>query len=225
MRVGSTGRMETGLASGGEPHSHAALGVGVFIDDEGGYTTVAMAVALLVSISLVFSAASAQWVFSRAGEVQQVADAAAESGANAVAAYATIAQTLDACVLSMGLAGMVACGAGLVASCVPSLAVTGADLVTTGTQILSARRDFSRSAAAGLQRLEAALPAIVIGNSAACVLANSKDGLSYAGCAVPFPQRSESDFSALLADADDSGMEDLAREMRELAERERAAKE
>ena len=136
MRVGSTGRMETGLASGGEPHSYATLGVGAFIDDEGGYTTVAMAVALLVSISLVFSAASAQWVFSRAGEVQQVADAAAESGANAVAAYATIAQTLDACVLSMGLAGMVACGAGLVASCVPSLAVTGADLVTTGTQIL-----------------------------------------------------------------------------------------
>lgn len=225
MRVGSAGRMETGLASGGEPRPRVALGVGAFIDDEGGYTTVAMAVALLVSISLVFSAASAQWVFSRAGEVQQVADAAAESGANAVAAYATIAQTLDACVLSMGLAGMVACGAGLVASCVPSLAVTGADLVTTGTQILSARRDFSRSAAAGLQRLEAALPAIVVGDSAACVLANSKDGLSYAGCAVPFPQRSESDFSALLADADDSGMEDLAREMQELAEQERAAKE
>ena len=89
MRVGSAGRMETGLASGGEPRPHAALGVGAFIDDEGGYTTVAMAVALLVSISLVFSAASAQWVFSRAGEVQQVADAAAESGAPLRASWRT----------------------------------------------------------------------------------------------------------------------------------------
>ena len=48
MRVGSTGRMEAGLASGGEPRPRAVLGVGAFIDDEGGYTTVAIAVALLV---------------------------------------------------------------------------------------------------------------------------------------------------------------------------------
>lgn len=201
------------------------LGVGTFIDDEGGYTTVAVAVALLLSVSLVFSAASAQWVSARSGEVQQVADAAAASGANAVAAYATIAQTLDACVLSMGLAGMVTCGAGLVASCVPPLAVTGAELVSCGTQVLSARRDFSRSAASGLRTLEAALPAIVVSNSAACVLANSEEGLAYAGCAVPFPQRSQSDFSTLEADVDDSAAEQLAQQMRELAAKEREAKE
>ena len=63
--------MGTGLAGGGDGR---ALGptVGAFVDDEGGYTTVAVAVALLVSLSLVFGAAAAQWVGARSAEVQQV---------------------------------------------------------------------------------------------------------------------------------------------------------
>ncbi len=202
-----------------------APSIGAFVDEEGGYTTVAVAVALLVSLSLVFSAASAQWVMSRSAEVQNVADAAAEAGANAVAAYTTIAQALDACVLSMGLTGMVVCGAGLVASCVPSLSAAGAELVSSGSRILDARRSFSKSAAEGLKRLETALPALVVYNSAACVLANSEGSVSYAGCAVPYPLESASDFSALEADVDDSGLEELASGMRDLAQKERAAKE
>ena len=104
------------MACGGDGR---ALGptVGAFVDDEGGYTTVAVAVALLVSLSLVFGSAAAQWVGARSAEVQQVADAVALSGENAVAAYSTVAQVLDACVLSMGLAGFVTCGAGLAVSC------------------------------------------------------------------------------------------------------------
>ncbi len=227
MRAGLRGRIPTGSESGGEPaRGHGpAWGIGVFIDDEGGYTTVAMAVALLASFSLVFAAASAQWVASRSAEVQEVADAAASAGANAVAAYSTVAQAIDACVLSMGLTGMVVCGAGFVASCVPSLASAGAELVSSGQAILDARRDFSRSAAEGLQRLEGLLPAAVIANSASCVLANGGGGISYAGCAVPYPQTSHSDFSALQADVDDSGADELAQEMRLLAQREKEAKE
>lgn len=198
--------------------------IGAFIDDEGGYTTVAMAVALLVSLALVFSAASAQWLTSRSAQVQEVADAAAMAGENSVAAYTTIAQTLDACVLSMGLTGIVVCGAGFVASCVPALAAAGARLTASGTQILDARRDFSKSAVSGLKKLESALPAIVVANSASCVLANSEEGLSYGGCAVPYPQQSQSDFSALDADVDDSSAEELGERMRALAADEKAAK-
>lgn len=198
--------------------------IGAFIDDEGGYTTVAMAVALLVSLALVFSAASAQWLTSRSAQVQEVADAAATAGANSVAAYTTVAQTLDACVLSMGLTGIVACGAGFVASCVPALAAVGARLTASGTQVLEARRDFAQSAAAGLQKLESALPALVVANSASCVLANSGEGISYGGCAVPYPQRSQSDFSALDADVDDSSAEKLAEQLRGLAAEEKEAK-
>lgn len=224
-RAAGGGIRAAGPADVGETCRGLGPSIGAFLDDEGGYTTVAVAVALLVSLSLVFSAASAQWVMSRSAEVQNVADAAAEAGVNAVAAYTTIAQALDACVLSMGLTGMVVCGAGLVASCVPALAAAGVKLTASGAQILDARRSFSRSAAEGLKRLESVLPSLVIYNSAACVLANSEEAVSYAGCAIPYPQESASDFSALEADADDSGLEELAGSMRDLAQEERAAKE
>ena len=210
--------------SAGADHA-AGPSIGAFIDDEGGYTTVAMAIALLVSLALVFSAASAHWVASRSAEVQEVADAAAMAGSNAVAAYTTVAQTLDACVLSMGLTGIVVCGAGFVASCVPALAAMGAKLTVSGTQILDARRDFAKSAATGLKKLESALPAIVVANSASCVLANSEEGLSYGGCAVPYPQQSQSDFSAIEADVDTSSAEGLSEQMRSLAAQEKAARD
>ncbi|HJB48402.1 MAG TPA: hypothetical protein IAA40_03265 [Candidatus Olsenella excrementigallinarum] len=174
-----------------------------------------MAVALMLSLTLVFAAASAGWVASRSSEVQRVADASALAGANAVAAFSTVAQVLDACVLSLGVTGMVVYGAGLVASCVPGLTAVGAQLCATGGQILEARRGFARSAASGLERLEAALPALVVANSASCVAANGEDGLSYVGCALPVPLESGSDFSALLADADDAPLDGLSERMRD----------
>lgn len=189
-----------------------------FRDDEGAFTTVAVAVALLLSVTLVFAAASASWVSSRSSEVQRVADATALAGANSVAAYATIAQVLDACVLSLGLAGTVVYGAGLVASCVPGLTGVGLQMCQTGGRILEVRRSFASSAARGLEGLEAVLPMLVVANSASCAAANSEDGLSYVGCALPFPLTSGSDFSALLADVDDVSMSSLSEEMRAASE-------
>ena len=185
------------------------LGVSTFLDDEGGYTTVAVALALLVSLSLVFAAASAQWVGARSSEVQEVADAAALSGQNAVAAYATVAQVLDACVLSMGLAGFVTCGAGLAVSCVPGLASAGASMTRAGSRVLETRRTFSRRACEGLRKLEGLLPALVVANSGSCVRANSREGLDYVGCAVPVPLESQSDFGALLDEAEGDALSDL----------------
>ena len=212
------------MACGGDGR---ALGptVGAFVDDEGGYTTVAVAVALLVSLSLVFGSAAAQWVGARSAEVQQVADAVALSGENAVAAYSTVAQVLDACVLSMGLAGFVTCGAGLAVSCVPGLAARGAQVTKAGARVLDARRDFSRQANEGLQRLEGLLPALVVANSGSCARANSREGLDYVGCAVPFPLESQSDFGALEDGADGNALTDLADRLGEESSKAEEAKE
>lgn len=206
--------MTNGSTCGGSGR-RPACALSAFRDDEGGFTTVAVAVALMLSLTLVFAAASAGWVASRSSEVQRVADASALAGANAVAAFSTVAQVLDACVLSLGVTGMVVYGAGLVASCVPGLTAVGAQLCATGGQILEARRGFARSAASGLERLEAALPALVVANSASCVAANGEDGLSYVGCALPVPLESGSDFSALLVDADDAPLDGLSERMRD----------
>lgn len=206
------------MASGDE-RGGARLCISLFLRDDGGYTTVAVAVALLVSLSLVFAAASAEWVMSRSNEVQAVADASAMAGANVVSAYATVAQVLDACVLSLGLSGIVTYGAGLVASCVPGLGTAAERLCDAGGRLLDARRDLAKSAASGLQQLERLLPAVVVANSASCVRANDAQGFGYQGCAIPLPTTSKSDFSSLEAQVEDEGMGEAAERMAEAASR------
>lgn len=207
-----------GSRCGDEGRLPAVTAIGMFRDDEGGFTTVAVALSLLLSLTLAFSCAAAAWVSARSAEVQRVADAAAMAGANVVARFSTIAQVSDACVLSMGLTGIVVYGAGLVTSCVPGLGATGVELCSAGGRILDARRSFARSAAEGLARLEKALPLLVVANSSSCVAANSEGELVYEGCALPFPATSGSDFSALEADVDDAGMDGLSEEMRTASE-------
>ena len=195
------------------------FGLSLFLDDEGGYTTVAVAVALLVSISLVFAAASAEWVMARSYEVQPVADAAAMAGSNSVASYVTIARVLDACVLSLGLLGVTVFGAGLVLSCIPGVATFGGSVCDAGKKVLDARQDFARSASEGLERLEKILPAVVVANSAACVAENARaQGLPYVGCAIPFPVESQSDFSSLALELSSDEMDKDAEELRELSQ-------
>ena len=216
--------MTTGSACGGSAGRTAGV-LSVFRDDEGGFTTVAVAVALLLSLTLVFAAASAGWVTSRSSEVQRVADASALAGANAVAAFTTVAQVLDACTLSLGLTGIVVYGAGLVASCVPGLTPLGLQMCSAGGQILDARTRFAQTAARGLDKLESALPLLVVANSASCVAANSEEGLSYVGCALPLPLTSASDFSAILTDVDDTATSDPSEEMREASEQAEEARD
>lgn len=209
--------MRTGSGSGAEPPRGAPV-ISLFRDDEGGFTTVGVAVALVLSLSLVFASAGAAWVTGRSSEVQRVADACAMAGENAVAAFSTVTQVLDACVLSMGLAGIVVLGAGLVVSCVPGLSVAGAQMTQAGGKILDARRTFARSAADGVERLEATLPLLIVANSASCVAANSTGETSYVGCALPFPAESRSDFSPLDKDVDDERLSQLSGEMGEVSD-------
>lgn len=216
--------MVTGSGCGGEGAGRAPV-LSLFRDDEGGFTTVAVAVALLLSLSLVFGAATAGWVGARSSETQRVADATALAGQNVVAAYSTIVQVLDACVLSMGLAGVVVLGAGLVLSSVPGLSATGATVCEVGGRIMQARREFARSAGEGVERLEETLPLLVVANSASCVSANSGEGTSYVGCALPFPATSGSDFSALETDVDDEEMRDLSTAMGEVSDEVERAKQ
>ena len=195
------------------------------LDDEGGFATVAMALALLVCLTLVFATATAGWVISRSSEVQRVADASAMAGENVVAAYATVAQVVDACTLSLGLTGLVTYGAGLVLSCIPLTVQTGAAMCEAGSSILEARTSFAQSAASGLQAFEAALPLLIVANSASTVAANSTGGISYVGCAIPFPTSSESDFSALEDVVDDSALEEASEELTEASEKAAEAQE
>ena len=73
--------------------------------DEEGFTTAGMAVALLVSLTLLFSAAQVYRVNTRAAEIQDVADAAALAAENQVAEFMVAVRVVDGAVLSMTLLG------------------------------------------------------------------------------------------------------------------------
>lgn len=199
-------------------------GIGLFVNDEGGYTSIATAVALLVSISLVFVVASAEWTVSRSADVQPIADACALAGQNTVAAYYTTAQVLDACVLSMGLTGMAVMGVGLVAAAVPGGQAVSSQAISSGKDILDARMRFARSAASGLCKVEKAIPFAIIANSASCVAANSQGGPAVTGVAIPFPLESHSDFSMLESYVDADEVADKSGRLQEATKRSEDAK-
>ena len=117
--------MRTGCPCGDRRRTLPSGGLDVFIGEDGGYTSVAVALALLVSLSLTCSLVSVAWLQNRSADVQAVADSTALAGTNVVASYATVATVLDSCVLTLGLAGMVTLGAGLVVSAIPGMAAVG----------------------------------------------------------------------------------------------------
>lgn len=195
------------------------LGIQTFVRDDGGYTVVAMALALLLSITLAFGMAAAHWTMSRAADIQEVADAAAMAGANCVATYATIAQVLDACVLAMGLTGTVVCAAALVVAALPGLQDKAVPIMAAGQKVLQARHDFAHSAAAGMRRLEEALPYLVAANAASCVGANSRGGIVYVGMAAPVAPVGGSDYAHLEMGPDATQMQANAHELAEASAR------
>lgn len=193
---------------------HSKYGVGLFVDERG-YTSVAVATALLVSVALVFCVAAAQWTLSRSADVQSVADAGALAGSNVVAGFCTVAQVVDACVLSMGLAGMASMGAGLVLAAIPGAQEASGKAMDAGQQILDSRNSFARSSLEGLRVVEEALPGLVAMNSYRCVRANAQGSLDYAGIAVPFPVESQSDYSSLAQDVSGEELSDSAKDLQD----------
>lgn len=204
--------MMTGLRAGRQ--KRCVLGIEWFVNDHG-YTSVAVATALLVSVTLVLCVASVEWTTSRSADVQQIADTAALAGSNAVARFYTVAQVLDACVLSMGLAGMTVMGAGLVMSAVPGAQAVAGETIDQGMRIIQARNTFARTAATGLSKVEKALPALIVLNAESCVRANSQDGVRYVGAALPFPVDSQSDYSSIAGEVNAQEVADQAERMQE----------
>ena len=200
------------------------LGLSLFLDEEEGYTTVAVAVALLVSLALVLTLAQVQWLGSRAADVQSVADSAALSGAQVVKAYTLVAEVTDACVLTLGLGGLFVMGAGLIVCAIPGMAPTGLRVMDAGGKIMDARKDFATSAAENLKELEGCVPALIAADSFVTVEANNTGAVGYAGVAIPFPEEGKSDFG-LADDVEIDDLEDAAKELGEASDEAKEAKE
>lgn len=200
---------------------NARAGIDLFIED-GAYTTLASAVSILVALTLAFSAATAAWSMSRAGDVQAVADTTAFAGANVVSSYHTAATVVDASILSLGLTGLCVTGAGLAGLLVPGANAAAGEAVRAGVKILKKRNEFTASASKGLQKLEKSIPYLVAANATRVCAAQGSKATGYAGTALAAPRESASDFPAIEGEQiPTDGLEESAGELdgaaRELA--------
>ena len=156
--------------------------------EEAGFSTAGMAIALLVTLSLVFTGAQVYQVQSTAAEIQEIADTAALAADNVVAEYYLVARVCDAVVLSLSLTGLVTLGMGVAALCTPLSAKAGTTLIDIGTKVLKARDSFARKAAQGLDKLQKAVPFLA---AAAAFRATQANGPGYVGFAIAVPFEGE----------------------------------
>lgn len=207
-------------------------GVELFCE-EGAYTTLASATAMLMVLALVFSASWAVWSASRSADVQVSADATALSGANVVSSYYTVATVLDASVLSMGLAGFAMAGAGMVGLLIPGANVAAKETLDAAVRMLKTRNEFAASASRGLQRLEQSVPFLVAAQAMRTCDAQDTERIGYSGTALALPSASASEFPAIDGDqvATDGlevagdALDEVADELAEAAQETAQAKE
>ena len=159
-----------------------------FVKEEGGFTSPAAAVALLVVLSLLFVSVHGYSVGTRSGQVQYVADAGALAADKVVAEYVTAGQVVDAVLLTSSLAALGVYAASAVAAFIPGGAGVAGELANVGAKVVQFRKKFASAAESGLNAAQKLLPALIAARAAACVQANAQaSGLDYVGAAVPFP--------------------------------------
>ncbi|MEG1561568.1 MAG: molybdenum cofactor biosynthesis enzyme [Raoultibacter sp.] len=161
--------------------------------NEGGFSTLGMVLALLVTLALIFTTAQVQRVESASAGIQNVADAAALAAENPVAEFFIIARVCDAVVLSLSLTAVATLGLGVAALCVPATLPLAEKLLKAAGDVIKTRDSFAKKAAKGLNELQKALPFLCAANAAAVVAANSDEaaGTHYVGFALILPSAGE----------------------------------
>ena len=201
--------------------------------EKDGFSTLGMVVALLVTLSLLFSAARVYRVSSASADIQNVADAAALAAENEVAEFMIVVRVCDAVVLSLSLTGLASYGLGIVALCVPGAAGVGEKLIEMGGKVMDARDAFADKAANGLNQLQKALPFLAAANAATVASSNngSSLGAEYLALAVLVPTEGEKIGIDSVEEADklekavDEQADDLERAAKEAEEAAQEANE
>lgn len=173
---------------------------------EEGFSTVGMVLALLISISLIFTAARVYEINSCSSRVQEVADAAALAAENTVGEFYLVAGICDAVLLSLSLTTAGCLGLSVVCACVPPASGFSKTFLEMAQKTKKARDSFSESANESLERLAQALPFIAAVKAQEVYSANSSlsDGAHYQGIVVLSPWEMEKGDSLSFHDSDES---------------------
>lgn len=206
-----------------------------FTRTEGGFTTPAAAVALLVVCALVFVCTRGVTIGSRSGQIQYVADAGALAADNVIAEFVTVGQVVDATALSLSLLGLTVYAVSAVAAFIPGAQGAAAEIAGMGSKVLQARDRFVETAIKGLDAAQKALPAVCAIRAAQVVQANADaSGIPYAGIAITsplqgidisIPDDAKVKEAADEIEAKEPEIQDASMRQKEAQEREDAAKE
>ena len=160
--------------------------------EEQGFSTVGVALALLLSFALIFSAARVYEIESVSGDIQNVADSAALAAENVVGEYCVIATMCDAVVLSLSLSSLCALGLSVAAACTPPTAALSQALLKSAQKLKQARDSFSEKATSALEELKLMLPLVAAAKAANVIAenANARNGVAYRGLAILNPSKS-----------------------------------
>lgn len=160
--------------------------------DNDGFSTIGVALALLITISLIFTTARVYEIQTMSAEIQEVADAAALAAENVVAELYIVALVGDALVLSLSLGSLATMGVGIVAACNPVTASISKPLINASKSLEKARNTFSDSLKGSLNKLQDLLPFVAAVKAQEVMKANSKEGYSnYQGVAILCPWEGE----------------------------------
>ncbi len=195
---------------------------------EEGFSTVGMAIALLLTLALIFTAARVYEVNTASAQVQEVADAAALAAENTVGEFYIAASVCDAVALSLSLTMVCSLGLGVVCACIPPTEGLSKAFIDAAKKMKESRDSFCESAEESLTKIAEALPFLATVKAQEVFAANSISGASYQGIAIlqPWemekgnePSFDESDETLTEVDEHQEELRENARKAEEAAER------
>lgn len=178
---------------------------------DAGFSTVGMVLALLISLSLIFTCAKVYEVNTVSAQVQETADAASLAAENVVGEFYIVVTICDAVTFTLSLTALVVMGVGVVCACIPPTAALSKGLIDASGKISKARDSFYDSAQKSLETLQKALPFIATVKAQEVMAANSSEGgSSFYGIAILAPWEGTSGDALSFKEANQA--QDLAEE-------------
>ena len=159
------------------------------LHEEKGFSTVGVALALLITLALVFTAAQVYEIESVSADIQEVADVAALAAENVVGEYYVVGLVCDAMALSLSLSSLCCLGLSVAAACTPVTATLSETLWQTAQKLKRSQTTFAEKAQDALERLKLILPLAAAAKAKSVIDANSgaHGGASYTGIAILVP--------------------------------------
>ncbi len=161
--------------------------------NEEGFSTVGSAVALLITLSLLFTAARVYEINSYSADIQEVADASALAAENVVGEFYILARVCDAMVFTLSLSSLTAFGIGVITACIPITAEFSSVFLEASNELRQARNTFSQKSIKVLNAAQKALPFYAAAKAQFVFAANSQGSSShsYKGIALLAPLTSK----------------------------------